>query len=108
MLHERAYIPITLGVAPVAPAASPQGGLLVHRGLRSHLVERDRSHVSAKSAIVTVGHYERVKYCYFAVYAIPVADYGILFTRSNRCSVITKLLSSARRTVFKPSRSNKV
>ena len=40
-----------------------------------------------------VRYYESVKYCYFTVSAVPVADYGILYTRSNRCSVITKLLS---------------
>jgi hypothetical protein len=34
-----------------------------------------------------------LKYYYFAVHAVPVADYGIPHTRSYRCSVITKSLS---------------
>src|SRR5271170_2593047 len=33
---------------------------------------------------------EGLKYCHFAVHAVPAANYGIPYTRSHRCSVMTK------------------
>jgi hypothetical protein len=53
---------------------------------------------------------EGLKYCHFAIHAVPLADDGIPHTRSHRCSAIGQIPSSTRGTVslIDSSRLNEV